>query len=253
MAIGASTISDVGGAVSDLFAGMGAQDKGVLQQQGLDIQAEGTQIGAESTEITAESLRTKAQGDIAEAQNYDLASNLASENAAYTAQSTRIQQYQQQRQETQTIGAQSAAVGGAGFAEGGSAYYLMKSSANQGAMASGVIGMQGAINEAGYTEQAQSFQTMANVGMATAASEEEIAGQTDTIAGQQQNIAQQQIQLGAETKAADDQAAQGDFVGALIKGAAAVASVVLAPATGGLSLAAGAAAEGALDASGNPT
>jgi hypothetical protein len=90
---------------------------------------------------------------------------------------------------------------------------------------------------------------MAAVGYQTAASEESIANQTDTIAGQQQNIATQQMQLGAETKAADDQAATGDFVGSLLKGAAAVASVVLAPATGGLSLAAGA----AIDASGNPT
>ena len=240
MALSSSTINDVGGAVSDIFAGLGAEDKGTLAQQGLDIQAEGTQIGAESTEITAESLRTKAQGDIAEAQNYDLASNLATENAGFTAESTRIQQSQQQRQETMTIGSQKAAVGGAGFSDSGSAFYLMKSSANQGALAAGAIGAQGAITEAGYNEQAQSFETMATVGRETAASEESIANQTDTIAGQQQNIATQQIQLGAETKAADDQAATGDFVGSLLKGAAAVASVVLAPATGGASLAAGA-------------
>ena len=227
MALSGSTFSDVAGAVSDIFAGFGAQDKGSLAQQGLDIQAEGTQIGAESTEITAESLRTKAQGDIAESQNYDLAANLATENAGYTAESTRIQQSQQQRQETMTIGSQQAAVGGAGFAEGGSAFYLMKSSANQGALASGAIASQGAITEAGYNEQAQSFQTMAAVGMATAASEEDIANQTDTIAGQQQSIAQQQIQLGAETKSADDQAATGDFVGAALKGAAALATLAV--------------------------
>jgi hypothetical protein len=248
--LSSTTFSDAAGAVSDLFAGLGAQTQADLKAQGLDIEAQGTQISAESTEITAESLRTKAQGDIAEAQNYDLAANLANENAAYTAQSTRIQQYQQQRQETQTIGSQKAAVSGAGFGEGGSAFYLMKSSANQGALASGVIGMQGAINEAGYQEQAQSFTTMANVGMQTAASEESIANQTDTIAGQQQNIASEQQQLAAQTQAAGSQAATGDFIGSLLKGAAAVASIALAPATGGVSLAVGADAAAALTGTG---
>jgi len=222
-----ATFSDLGGAVSYLFAGFGAQTSGTMQQQGYDIQAQGTEISAESSEITAQSLRTKAQGDIAEAQNYQLAGNLASENAAYTNISTRIQQSQAARAETQTIGAQRAAVGGAGFSSGGSAFYLMKDSANQGVLQQGVIGMQGAINAAGYTEQAQSFNTMAQVGYQTAASENQIAGETDTIAGQQQTIAQQQIQLGAEAKQAADEQANGDFIGSLLKGAASVASLAI--------------------------
>ena len=238
MALSSTTFSDLGGAFSDLFAGEGEYAKGTMQQQGYDIQAQGTEISAESTEITAQSLRTKVQGDIAEAQNYDLASALAKENAGFSDVSTRIQQAQAARTETQTIGAQRAAVGGAGFANGGSAFYLMKDSANQAALQQGVIGMQGAINTAGYNEQAQSFETMANVGRQTAASENQIAGETDTIAGQQRSIAQQQIQLGVEAKQAADDAAKGDFIGGLIKGVAAVASVALAPATGGLSLAA---------------
>jgi hypothetical protein len=243
--ISSSTFNDIGGAVSDLFSGEAAASKAQLQAEGLDIQAEGTQISAESSEITAEGLRTKAQGDIAEAQNYTLAAGLATANAEYTNVSTRIQQSQQARQETQTLGSTRAAVAGSGFSNGGSAFYLMKEGANQGALASGTIGMQGAITAAGYTEQAQSFTTMAAVGEATAASEESIANQTDTIAGQQQNIATQQQQLATQTLQAGQQAETGDFLGAIFKGAAAVASLVAAPATGGASLAIGAAAAAA--------
>ena len=227
MAFGNSTLSDISGAVSDLFQGFGAEEQGALKAQGLNIEAQGTDISAQSTKITAESLRTKAQGDIAEAQNYDLAANLANENAAFTAQSTRIQQYQQQRQEAQTIGAQKAAVAGAGFAEGGSSFYLMKDSANQGALANGVIGLQGAITQAGYTEQAQSFETMATVGRQTAASEMNIAGQTDTIAGEQEGIAGEQRNLAVETQQAANDQATGDFIGSALKGAAAVASLFI--------------------------
>lgn len=225
MAISAATFSDAGGAVTDIFAGLGAASTASLKAQGLQLQAQGTEISAESTQITAEGLRTKAQGDIAEANNYDLAGNLANENAAFTEQSTRIQQQQQQRQETQTIGGQKAAEGGAGFSSGGSAFYLMRDSANQGALSSGVIGMQGAINEAGYNEQAQSFETMASVGRETAASEETIAGQTDSIATQQQAIAAGQQNLAQETLAAGQTSEIGDFVGAALKGVAAVATL----------------------------
>jgi hypothetical protein len=115
MAIGAATFSSLGSSVSDIFAGIGAQKQGALQAEGLDIQAEGTDISAKSTEITAEGLRTQALGNIAEATEYSEAAGLAEENAAFTAQSTRIQEAQQQRQETQTIGGQRAAVAGAGF------------------------------------------------------------------------------------------------------------------------------------------
>jgi hypothetical protein len=141
-------------------------------------------------------------------------------------------------------------VAGSGFSNGGSAFYLMRSSANQGALASGTIGMQGAITAAGYQEQAQSFTTMAAVGEATAASEENIANQTDEIATQQQGIATQQQQLATQTQQAGETSEIGDFVGALLKGAGAVASLVAAPVTGGASLSVGASAAAALSGTG---
>jgi hypothetical protein len=247
-----STFNDAGGAVSDLFAGFAASAQGALQAQGLQITAQGTQISAESTRLSAESLRTKAQGDLAEAGNYDLASTLATANEQFTAQSTRVQEVQTQRQITQTIGGQQASVAGAGFTSGGSAGDLMRDSASQGALAKGVLAQQGAITEAGFTEQAQSFTTMANTGRATAASEMDIANQTDTIAGQQDSIASQQQNLAVQTQDAANNKATGDFIGSALKGAAAVASLVLAPATGGASLALGMAATSAVgDATGS--
>lgn len=244
MAIGASTFSDLGGAASDLFAGFGASDKGALQASGLRITAQGTRISADSTRLSAQGLRLKAQGDLAEAGNYDRAAGLAQQNEAFTAQSTRVQQAQLDRQVTQAIGGQQASVAGAGFASSGSALDLMRDSASQGALAHGVLGQQGAITEAGFDEQAKSFQTMAAAGRATAAGEMDIAGQTDVIAGQQDQLANQQDQLAVQTKKAADDAASGDFFSSAIKGVAAVASIALAPATGGLSLAATAGLDG---------
>ena len=56
MKIGSATFSDLGGAVSDIFAGIGAEQSAALKAQGLDIQAQGIQI--------------KAQGDLAEAKRF---------------------------------------------------------------------------------------------------------------------------------------------------------------------------------------
>jgi hypothetical protein len=225
MALGSSTVSDAGGAVSALFAGMGAEAKGAIQAQGLRITAEGTRIGAQSTRLTAEGLRLKAGGDLAEATNYDKAAELATQNEAYTAQSTRIQEAQTQRQITQTIGGQQASVAAAGFSSGGSAGDIMRDSASQGALAKGVLAQQGVITEAGFDEQAKSFQTMAAAGRATAAGEMDIATQTDTIAGQQDTIAGQQDQLAVKTQDAANLEATGDYISAAFKGAASVATL----------------------------
>lgn len=250
MALDSATFNAAGGAVSDLFAGFGAATKGQLQAEGLDLQAQGTEISAESTQISAESLQTKAAGDLAEAGNYDIAAELATANEQFTEQSTRVQQAQLDRQETQAIGGQEASVAGAGFASSGSALDLMRDSASQGALAKGVLAQQGVITEAGYNEQAQSFTTMANVGRATAASEEQIAGQTMNIASEQDTIAAGQRSLATQTQAAAATSEIGDFAAAALKGAAAVASLVAAPVTGGTSLAVGAAAAAALSGTG---
>jgi hypothetical protein len=225
MALGASTFSDLGGAVSDIFAGMGAQDKADLAAQGLELTAQGTLITAQGTQINAEALRTKAAGDTAESENYDLAAALATANEAYTAQSTRIQQSQTDRQITQTIGTQQAGVAGSGFSSGGSAGDLLRDSASQGALAKGVLANQGLITEAGFNEQATSYTTLATTGRATAAAEMDMANQTDTIAGEQKQLAAGQQQLAAATQAAGSSAATGDFLAGAVKGIAALATL----------------------------
>lgn len=195
MAFGASIISDIGGSVSDLFGGLGAEAQGALKAKG---------------------LRIKAQGDLAEASNYDLASTLAKQNEQFTETSTAIKQAQLERSTYQTIGGQQADVAGAGFAASGSALDLLRDSASQGALTKAVAGQQGLITEAGYEEQAQSYQTMSAAARATAAGEEDLAKETEAAAKTQ---------------------ATGDFISSAIKGVAAVASIGLAPFTGGASLA----------------
>ena len=222
MATGPDTFNNLGGAASDLFAGFGATTAANLKAQGLDIEAAGT-------DISAQSLLLQSQGDLAEASEYDLAKSLATQNANYTAASTAISAAQQERQTTMTIGGQKAAVGGAGLAESGTAGDLLRDSASQGALARATLVSQGQITEAGYTEQANSYATMSAAARATAAGEVTISGETSAIAAQQR-------QLATETQQAGQQAATGDFIAGALKGAAAVASIAAAPATGGLSL-----------------
>jgi hypothetical protein len=122
---------------------------------------------------------------------------------------------QQERQNTIQIGGQQAAVAGAGFAASGSALDILADSARQGALAHAALGQQGLITEAGYQEQAQSYTTMATAARTAAAGETQIAAETD--------------QLAQETKDAAKTSAFGDFAGALIKGAATVATLAVAP------------------------
>lgn len=247
MALGAGTFSAAGGAVSELFAGFGAKSKAELQAQGMRITAEGTLITAQGTRLNAQSLRTKAGGDLAEADNYDLASGLAEANKAYTEQSTRLQQSQTDRQIFQATGAQRAGAAGAGFAEGGSAGDLLRDSASQGALAKATLAQQGVITEAGYEEQSQSYKTLSGAARATAASEYDMATKTEGIADQETAIAGQQAELANKTQSAGEEEMWGHFAGGLLKGAAAVASIGLAPFTGGASLAVGAAVTGGLE------
>jgi hypothetical protein len=143
MAFGASTFTNIGGAVSDLFS-----------------------IGADES---------KAEGDRLEGQNYLLASNLAKQNEKFTETSTAIKQSQIDRGLYQTIGGQQADIAGAGFAASGSALDLLRDSASQGALTKAVAGQQGLITEAGYTEQAQSYQTMARAAQVAADAQDDAA------------------------------------------------------------------------------
>jgi hypothetical protein len=210
--LSSTTFNDAGGAVSDIFAGLGAATTAQLQAQGLDIQAEGTDIAAQGTELQAE-------GDVAEGQEYGLAQTLAEQNAAYTQVSTALQATQQERAVAMSIGTTKAAVGESGLAQSGSAGDILRNSATQGALAVGTIRAQGAITAAGYTEQAQSY------GVMQSAAETAATGET-AIVGEQQQVATEQRQLASATEAAGQQSELGDFAAAALKGVAAIATLV---------------------------
>jgi hypothetical protein len=153
MALGASTFTDLGGAVSDIFG----------------------------SENTATGLRIKAQGDIAESQEYDLAGQLAGQNEKFTETSTAIKEMQQERQTNMVLGEQKADVASSGFAESGSALDLLRDSASQGALQRQVLGQQGLITEAGYQQQQQSYNLMSSAAQSAAAQENSLADKTETL------------------------------------------------------------------------
>jgi hypothetical protein len=126
--ISAAGFSDLGGAVSDLFG---------------------------------------AVGSFASAKGYSKAAGLASQNAEIAAQSTAIQETQAQRKIYQTIGGQKADVAGAGLAASGSALDVMRDSAQQGSLTKQLIANQGAINIAGYEEEAANYSAMASASKAS--------------------------------------------------------------------------------------
>lgn len=163
--------------------------------------------GAVNDLFAAEAHGSKAQGLRIEAGNYDLASGFATQNEKFTETSTAIKQAQNDRELYKTLGGVQADVAGAGFASGGSALDIMRDSASQGALTKAVGAQQGLITEEGYKVQAETY---ANMGVAA--------------------------RMAAD---AEDEAAKGSTWSAVFKGAAAVASVLAAPATGGASLAVG--------------
>jgi hypothetical protein len=182
-----STFSNAGGAVDSLFKGFGEEKSGTLK---------------------AEALQLKAKGDLAEAQQYDLASSLALKNKQFAETSTGIQEAQQARSTTMQIGGQENAIAGGGFTKSGSALDILADSARQGALAKEVIGQQGLITEAGYQEQSESYNVMSSAAKDAAAQEQQMA---------------------QEEKDNSKFAAIGDFAGGLLKGAAAVATLAVAP------------------------
>jgi hypothetical protein len=161
MPFGSSTFSDIGGAFSDLMGASAARSK----QQGLQLE---------------------------EAQ-YELAAQYAKQNEQFTEQSTAIQEYQKGREIMKTEGEQRADIAANNFAESGSALDIERDSANQGALAQAVLAQQGLITEAGYQEQANSYNIMAQA-----------AGVAAQAAGK---------------------AASGDTIAAIIKGGAAIATL----------------------------
>ncbi len=201
-----SGVSSLSTAASDLFAGM--------------YTAPAEQAGAEAqvamANASAQADLLQGQGDILEGQTYGLASTLAQTNAAYTAQSTAIQESQAQRQLYMTLGTAAAAAGGSGSSGGGSAADIIRNSAQQGALNQSVIAQQGLITEAGYTEQANAYTLQQQAaGVAAQAQQASAAGETQAAADYQQ-----EANLFGES-------ATGDFFSAALSGVAGVAQLFM--------------------------
>jgi hypothetical protein len=173
-AISQETFSLIGGAVSDIFG-------------------------------KSKAAGTEAEGARLQAQNYREAAAFAEENIKYARTSQQIAEYQVDRSNFQQLGTLQADIGGAGFANSGSAIYLMMDSAKQGDLARSVVTQQGAINIRGYEEQSKSYKQMA-VAADMAAKQALEKKKSSTLSG-------------------------------IVKGISAIAGVALAPATGGASLA----------------
>lgn len=138
--------------------------------------------GALGSFATGLSMFQKSKGDLAEARSYDLAAQLAGLNATFTETATGIKVAQEARTIYKTIGGQKADVAGSGLKESGSALDLLASSSQQGALATATIQEQGLITEAGYKEQQQSYEIMADAAR-SASSMDQTLGWINIAAG----------------------------------------------------------------------
>lgn len=169
MAFGSTTVNDIGTGVSDFFAAFGEEKSAQIKELGYQT----------------------------EATDYTLAANLAQQNEQYTKTSTGIQEAQQNRQITQATGRTTAEVAGAGFANSGTSLALLRSNAQQGAIAQSALSQQGLMTEAGYQEESTAYTNMA------------------TEATEASNL----------TASAAKTAETGDIIGGVLKGAAAIATL----------------------------
>ena len=127
-----------------------------------------------------------SSGDKAEAAQYRQAAQDAQEAAQFQQILTGVQQTQEKRALTMTIGGEQAGYAGSGLAASGGALDVMRASTQQGALQQQVSAYQGAQQEYGYEEQAKSYDAMA---------------------------------------AAADKAAQGGIFGAILQGVGAIAQL----------------------------
>lgn len=171
--------------------------------------------GAVGDLFAASGYKYKAQGALLEKENYLKAADLAGENERFTEQSQAIKQTQLDRSIYQSTSGTQADTAGGGLAASGSALDILHDSASQGALTKQVLAEQGYITEAGYKEQQESYQTMAKA-----------------------------AQVAAD---AANEASDSSMITGIIKGIGAIASIGLAPFTGGASLAIGAGVTAGLD------
>jgi hypothetical protein len=123
-----------------------------------------------------------AKGNRASAGFYRQGAGLARENATLAKVSADIQEFQEGRKIYKAIGGQQADVAGAGFAASGTALDLLRDSTAQGALAKGLIDLQGHIQENAYMQQAFAMDAQAQAAE-SAASAAELGGWGSLLKG----------------------------------------------------------------------
>jgi hypothetical protein len=125
---------------------------------------------------------TSAAGYAAEANAYGTAAGIATENAGTAGIIGGIKNYQQQYELTASIGSTKAGAAAAGFT-GGSSADILRSSYQQGALASQLITTQTALTQGGYQEEAAAATAQATAATATETAAQ-ILSQQQAAAGQ---------------------------------------------------------------------
>ena len=125
--------------------------------------------GAVSDLFGAQASSNVAAGDIAAAQTYTQAADIATQNEQIVKQSTDIQVAQENRSVLKTLGGQRADVAGSGFADTGTALDLARDSAIQGGLSVALLQRNGLIQANSYAEQAGYYNGMASSADAAAA------------------------------------------------------------------------------------
>ncbi len=126
----------LGGAIGGIASGIG----GLIQSQ-----------------PTASGDLASASGYTDAASAYSTGSTMAATNSQIALNAANVQQLQVARNVAKTVGSQQAEEAGAGFGNSGTSLYLLRDSMQQGALARGVIGIQGAINANSYNMQSTSL------------------------------------------------------------------------------------------------
>ena len=127
--------------------------------------------GAASDIFSSFGSQFRAKGNKIEADSYRQASQFATLEAAVQHSTTGINEMQARRQAYQGLSASEASIAGAGFTEEGSAFDILRSSAQQGALDAAVAAQTGQIAELGYKEQATAYEGMAKASDLAAAAQ----------------------------------------------------------------------------------
>lgn len=123
-----------------------------------------------------------AKASKAAAGNYRKAAAGLEVSLDLAEENTRLQQFQTLRQSLQVIGRQEAAVGAAGFEQGGSFLDLMVSSQQQAGLARAMIGLQGVSQAVNIRQEQDALEAQA-AAADSAAKAKKSAGTMDTILG----------------------------------------------------------------------